>query len=181
MRHKYFRLFVCAILAMLGMTQSAAAFTDFRVQLTNADVFSTSVNQFGVKVAADGTYSATAFDDATATFTVKAVRFNDAQHGWVNCEFTIPVEGPVKIGLGNCQYGSQDGTITDAAGSTTALTVGNANCWHNNTKENISYTIYNQAYRYLNTGTAASMSIYLVLMIVPIAILFLRLSRSREE
>ena len=45
----------------------------------------------------------------------------------------------------------------------------------------ISYTIYNQAYRYLNTGTAASMSIYLVLMIVPIAILFLRLSRSREE
>ena len=45
----------------------------------------------------------------------------------------------------------------------------------------ISYTIYNQAYRYLNTGVAASMSIYLVLMIVPIAILFLRLSRSREE
>lgn len=45
----------------------------------------------------------------------------------------------------------------------------------------ISYTIYNQAYRYLNTGTAASMSIYLVLMIVPIAILFLWLSRSREE
>ena len=45
----------------------------------------------------------------------------------------------------------------------------------------ISYTIYNQAYRYLNTGTAASMSIYLVLMIVPIAILFLWLSRNREE
>ena len=45
----------------------------------------------------------------------------------------------------------------------------------------ISYTIYNQAYRYLNTGTAASMSIYLVLMIIPIAILFLWLSRSRED
>ncbi len=45
----------------------------------------------------------------------------------------------------------------------------------------ISYTIYNQAYRYLNTGSAASMSILLVLMIVPIAIIFLRLSRSREE
>ena len=45
----------------------------------------------------------------------------------------------------------------------------------------ISYTIYNQAYRYLKTGTAASMSIYLVLMIVPVAILFLWLSRSREE
>ena len=45
----------------------------------------------------------------------------------------------------------------------------------------ISYTIYNQAYRYLKTGSAASMSIYLVLMIVPIAILFLWLSRSRED
>lgn len=45
----------------------------------------------------------------------------------------------------------------------------------------ISYTIYNQAYRYLKTGTAASMSIYLVLMIIPVAILFLWLSRSREE
>ena len=148
MKHKYFRHFFWLILAMLGMTQSASAFTDFKVQLTNADVFSTSVNQFGVKVAADGTYSATAFDDATTTFTVKAARFNDAQHGWVNCEFTIPVEGPVKIGLGNCQFGSQDGTITDAAGSTTALTVGNANCWHNNMEENISYTIYK--------GTAAT-------------------------
>lgn len=47
--------------------------------------------------------------------------------------------------------------------------------------EVISYTIYNQAYRYLNTGTAASMSIYLVLMIVPIAIFFLWLSKSRED
>ena len=34
---------------------------------------------------------------------------------------------------------------------------------------------------YLNTGTAASMSIYLVLMIIPIAILFLWLSRNRED
>ncbi|MBQ2211247.1 MAG: Ig-like domain-containing protein [Prevotella sp.] len=148
MSNKYFTHLVCLFLALLGMTQSAKAFTDFKVQLTNADVFDTSKNNFGVKVAADGTYTATTADDATATFTVKAARFNDAQHGWVNCEFTIPVEGPVKIGLGNCQYGSQDGTITDAAGSTTALTVGNANCWHNNTKENISYTIYK--------GTAAT-------------------------
>ena len=117
-------------------------FQNFAVQLTNADAFDTKVNKFGVKVAKDGTYTATAFDDATANFTVNAARFNDAQHGWVNCEFTVPVQGPVKVGLGNCQFGAQDGTITDAAGNVTALTVGNANCWHNNTDENISYTIY---------------------------------------
>ena len=142
MTNKYVRHFACLILALLGMTQSANAFTDFKVVLTDASVFDTSINKFGVKVANDGTYAATAFDDTTATFTVSAARFNDAQHGWVNCEFTIPVEGPVKVGLGNCQYGAQDGTIVDAAGNSTALTVGNANCYHGNTTENISYTIY---------------------------------------
>ena len=142
MVNKHVRHCVCFILALLGMTQNAAAFTDFKVQLTKADIFDTSINKFGVKVASDGTYAATAFDDAAATFTVNAVRFNDAQHGWVNCEFTIPVEGPVKIGLGNCQYGAQSGTITDAAGNVTALTVGNANCWHQDEANNISYTLY---------------------------------------
>ncbi len=125
-----------------GGNESTAGFRGFAVQLTNADIFDTSVMNFGVKVAEDGSYTATAADDATANFTVKAARFNDKDHGWVNCEFTVPVQGPVKIGLGNCQFGSQDGTITDAAGNVTALTVGNANCWHNNKAENISYTIY---------------------------------------
>ena len=125
-----------------GGNESTAGFRDFAVQLTNADIFDTSIMNFGVKVAEDGSYTATTADDATANFTVKAARFNDKDHGWVNCEFTVPVQGPVKIGLGNCQYGSQDGTITDAAGNVTALTKGNANCWHNNKDENISYTIY---------------------------------------
>ena len=121
-------------------------FRNFAVQLTNADVFDTSVMKFGVKVAADGTYSATDFADETANFTVSAVRFNDPQHGWVNCTFTVPVDGPVKVGLGNCQYGSQDGTITDAAGNETALTKGNANCWTaNDIAGTTSYTIYKGA------------------------------------
>ena len=125
-----------------GGYESTAGFRDFAVQLTNADIFNTNVMNFGVKVAADGSYTATTADDVTANFTVKAASFNGMDHGWVNCEFTIPVQGPVKIGLGNCQYGSQDGNITDAAGNVTALTVGKANCWHNNKAENISYTIY---------------------------------------
>ena len=125
-----------------GGNESTAGFRDFAVQLTNADIFDTSIMNFGVKVAEGGSYTATTANDVTANFTVKAARFNDKDHGWVNCEFTVPVQGPVKIGLGNCQYGSQDGTITDAAGNVTTLTKGNANCWHNNKDENISYTIY---------------------------------------
>ena len=124
-------------------TQDDNSLSNFAVQLTNADVFNTSINNFGVKVAEDGTYTATAANDATARFIVNAARFNDAQHGWVNCTFTIPVNGPVKIGLGNCEFGAQDGTITDAAGNVTNLTVGNANCWTaNNIEGTTSYTIY---------------------------------------
>lgn len=125
-----------------GGNEPTAGFRGFAVQLTDADIFDTSKMNFGVKVAEDGTYTATTANDVTANFTVKAASFNGKDHGWVNCEFTVPVQGPVKIGLGNCQYGSQDGTITDAAGNVTALTKGNANCWHNNKAENISYTIY---------------------------------------
>lgn len=124
-------------------------YRDFAVNLTDANSIPTTSNSFGVKVAEDGTYTAVAADDETANFTVSAARFNDAQHGWVNCTFTVPVEGPVKIGLGNCQYGSQDGTITDAEGNVTALTVGNSGCWNaNDIAGTTSYTIYK--------GTAAT-------------------------
>ena len=142
MAKKQFRLVVCLFLAMLGISQNAAAFTDFAVQLTNSDVFDTSTNQFGVKVASDQTYSATAFDDATATFTVKAARFNDSQHGWVNCVFTIPVEGPVLIKLGDCQFGDQTGTITDADGNVTNLTKSAKQCYHVNPDANVVATYY---------------------------------------
>lgn len=113
--------------------EQPAGFRDFAVQLTNANIFATDVNNFGVKVAEDGTYSATAADDATANFVVKAARFNDAQHGWVNCEFTIPVDGAVKIELGDCQFGAQKGTITDAAGNVTDIKANAAKaCWSAN-------------------------------------------------
>ena len=124
------------------MVSMFASAIDFAVNLTDATIFDTSVNQFGVIVAADGTYTATAFNDETATFTVSSARFNDKDHGWVNCVFTVPVNGPVKVGLGNCQYGAQTGTIVDGAGISTDLTVGNANCWHNDKVNNISYTLY---------------------------------------
>lgn len=125
-----------------GGNESTAGFRDFAVQLTNADIFNTSVTNFGVKVAADGTYSATAADDATANFTVKAVRFNDKDHGWVNCVFTIPVQGPVLIKLGDCQFGDQIGTIKDAEGNVTELTKPAKQCYHNNKEQNVVATYY---------------------------------------
>ncbi|MBR1505770.1 MAG: Ig-like domain-containing protein [Prevotella sp.] len=118
-------------------------YRDFAVNLTNADAIPTTSNSFGVKVAEDGTYTAVAADDATANFTVKAVRFNDAQHGWVNCVFTIPVQGPVLIKLGDCQFGDQTGTITDTEGNVTALTEPAKQCWAaGNPDQNVVATYY---------------------------------------
>ena len=108
-------------------------YRDFAVQLTNADIFATDVMNFGVKVAEDGTYTATTADDETANFTVSAARFNDAQHGWVNCTFTVPVQGAVKIELGDCQFGGQNGTITDGNGNVTDIKANaTKKCWSAN-------------------------------------------------
>lgn len=49
------------------------------------------------------------------------------------------------------------------------------------TTEVISYHIYQQAFRYLEIGKASSMSYLLLLMIVPIAFLFIKISRNRTE
>jgi hypothetical protein len=118
-------------------------YRDFAVNLTNADAIPTTSNSFGVKVAEDGTYTAVAADDATANFTVSAVRFNDAQHGWVNCTFTIPVTGPVLIKLGDCQFGAQTGKITDAEGNVTELTKPAKQCWAaSKPDENVVATYY---------------------------------------
>ena len=120
---------------------AATAFKNFAVQLTS-DVFDTSVTKFGVKVASDGTYSATDFDASDATFTVNSARFNDAQHGWVNCTITLNVDGPVKIGLGGCQFGAQDGTITDSENGVTDITPLKT-CWaSNNIEGTTAYTTY---------------------------------------
>lgn len=108
-------------------------YRDFAVNLTNAEAIPTTSTSFGVKVAEDGTYTTVAADDATANFIVNANSFNGAQHGWVNCVFTVPVQGAVKIELGDCQYGGQNGTIVDAAGNSTEIKANASKaCWDAN-------------------------------------------------
>ena len=145
MTKQYIKTFCLLFLAMLGMAQTAAAATAFRnfaVNLTDG-TFATNVTNFGVKVEENGTYAATTADDATANFTVKAVRWNDPQHGWVNCVFTIPVEGPVLIKLGDCQFGAQTGTIVDTENNITELTKPAKQCWASSKPdENVVATYY---------------------------------------
>ncbi|MCR5360973.1 MAG: Ig-like domain-containing protein [Bacteroidales bacterium] len=144
MTKNFFRHSVWSFLAMVGMTQSAMAFTDFKVQLTAAP-FSENTSTTSFAVSVDSETGAANIVEASAenvNFSFTSARWNDSDHGWVNCVFTVPVDGPVKVGLGNCKYGSQNGTIVDAGGSSTDLKVGNANCWHENKEDNITYSYY---------------------------------------
>ena len=137
-------------LAVLGLVVGTSvglaqeAFTDFAVQLTAAPFSdNTSTTSFNVKV--DSATGAASIVEAgeESTFSFTSARWNDSQHGWVNCVFTIPVNGPVKIGLGNCTFGAQTGTIVDSDNNSTTLTVGNSSCWSSNDIANTtSYTVY---------------------------------------
>jgi len=49
------------------------------------------------------------------------------------------------------------------------------------TTEVISYHIYQQAFRYLEIGKASAMSYLLLLMIVPVAFMFIKISRNRTN
>ena len=137
-------------LAVLGLVVGTSvglaqeAFADFAVQLTAAPFSNnTSTTSFNVKV--DSSTGAASIVEAgeESTFSFTSARWNDGQHGWVNCVFTIPVNGPVKIGLGNCTFGAQTGTIVDSDNNSTTLTVGNSSCWSSNDIANTtSYTVY---------------------------------------
>ncbi len=137
-----FKSCVWLILMLLGMTQTAhAAFQDFAVKMTDSWV-DTSVNTFYVAVAADGTPSVVE-NEADATFKWSAVRWNDGQHGWVNPTITVKVDGPVKVGLGYCQFGAQTASITDAEGNKTEFQVGTTDCWNaSNIEGTTTYCIY---------------------------------------
>lgn len=49
------------------------------------------------------------------------------------------------------------------------------------TTEVISYHIYQQAFRYLEIGKASAMSYLLLIMIIPIAFMFIKISRNRTN
>ena len=113
-----------------GGSSETSSFRDFAVNIYDGNIFDTSVMSHGVKVATDGSYSDTSADDADAIFSWTAARYNDTQHGWVNCVFTVPVDGPVKVELGDCKFGAQNGTIVDTNGNTTEIKANASKaCW----------------------------------------------------
>ena len=159
MLNKYAKHFVCLILAVLGMSQSAYAadFKDFSVIVNNQggtmltaeeQVQGTAV-EFGVAVADDGTVSRVAAGDASSVATVSG-KFH-SEHGCTNLKVVVPVKGTVKITVGQCTYSKTAINVTDSDGKTVAtLTPSEPACWKNS-KANVDELMY--------TGGATTLTI----------------------
>ena len=109
--------------------------------------------RFGVIINEDGTQQRVAADDPGANIVVDGI-WHDDSHGWTKTTATVKVPGDVKIGIGNCQYGSATVTVKNANGEEVlAFNVpAENNCWHQDRVNNITYGTY--------SGGATTLTIY---------------------
>ena len=156
---KQMKQLLVVFLAMLGMTQTAAAadFKDFSVIVNNQDGTlltadeqsqGTAVN-FGVAVDADGKVSRVAADDASAVATVSGKYHSD--HGCTALKVVVPNATNVKITVGQCTYSGKTIMVTDAQGNEVASkTPSGPACWKND-RNNVDVLYY--------TGEATTLTI----------------------
>jgi len=134
--------YLLLMLLMVGFVPAMAAFRDVKADLNslldNSEKVQGTEVSFGIAVAEDGSVSRVATDDATAVATVSGKYHSD--HGWNNVQMVIAVEGPVKVGFGNCTYSSNASVITPAEGEAVSVKM-KAECYKNN-NASISYGYY---------------------------------------
>lgn len=122
-------------------------FKDIRIDLTGQGLLTdeeftdkTAVS-FGIVVAKDGSLSRCDATDAAANAVISGKYHND--HGWTGVSLTVPVQGMVKIGVGNCTYAGHTIRVSDAAGNEIASFETGKNCWKNNkTDEYVTFGYY---------------------------------------
>ena len=159
MKKQLLRFSTLCLLFILGMTQQAFAewtWRDFGIDLVQilpdgANTQQQSAQSFGVVVAEDGTQTRVDYGADNANISLQGSFWND--HGWVNTEATVKVEGPVQIDLGNCNYGAGIVTVKNAEGQTVATGTleKNNGCWSTNNKDNVVSVKY--------TGEATTLTI----------------------
>lgn len=137
--------YVLALLMMVVAMPSFAAFKDFKIDLTaykdassllTADEVSNNANfEFGIAVADDGTISRVDKADASATAVISGKYHND--HGCTGVKLVVPVDGAVKIGVGNCTYSGHTVKVTDGSGAEVASFAVGTGCWSRNKSDDV--------------------------------------------
>ena len=129
-----------------GQAQTAS-FKDFAVIVNNQDgtlltaeeqVQGTEIN-FGVAVSDDGTVNRVAADDGSSIATVSGKYHSE--HGCTNLKVVVPVEGSVKILVGQCTYSGKTIYVTNSDGATVASKTPGQACWKND-RSNVTEIIY---------------------------------------
>ena len=144
---KQFRTFITLFLLMMGTTMSWAEFQNFSAVLNNQEgtlltteeqVQGTALD-FGVAVN-NGTTVRVAKDDASAVATISGKYHSD--HGMTNLVVTVPVDGGVKIIVGQCTYSGSDIVVKNSEGQVVAQKTPEKACWKNDRK-NVTELYYN--------------------------------------
>ena len=155
MKLKY-RTFLTLLLLVMGVSMSWAEFRSFSAVLNNqagtlltADeqVQGTAVN-FGVAVADDGTTIRVAADDASAVATISGKYHSD--HGMTGLNVTVPVDGGVKIIVGQCTFSGSDIVVKNSEGNVVVQKTPGTACWKND-RTNVTELFY--------TGGATTLTI----------------------
>ena len=136
---------VLALLMMVVAIPASAAFKDFKIDLTayndassllTADEVSNNANfEFGIAVADDGTISRVDKADASATAVISGKYHND--HGCTGVKVVVPVDGAVKIGVGNCTYSGHTVKVKDGTGAEVASFAVGTGCWSRNKSDEV--------------------------------------------
>lgn len=156
MRKFLLRNFLLLIVLIVGSIGARAEFKNFSAVLNNKEgtlieaselVQGTSLN-FGVAVNAEGKSVRVAADDATAVATIKGTYHND--HGMTHLVVTVPVDGMVKILVGQCTFSGSDIVVKNSAGETVVTKKPATACWKEKT-ENVTELYY--------TGGATTLTI----------------------
>ena len=129
------RTFLTLFLLVMGTVMSWADFKNFSAVLNNQDgtlltaeeqVQGTAVS-FGVAVDDAGNTTRVAANDASAVATISGKYHSD--HGMTNLVVTVPVDGNVKISVGQCTFSGSDIVVKNSAGETVASKTPVTDCW----------------------------------------------------
>ena len=107
--------------------------------LTDTELSNMSEVSYGILIDADGNHSRVEATNESANAVISGNYHND--HGWHHAELEVKVEGPVKIGVGNCTYADNTITVKDGTGTQVMAFSTYAECWKNN-NNSVSYAYY---------------------------------------
>lgn len=144
---KRIRSMVLVLACLLGVSQANAEFRNFKLNLgeegllTADEIAGKQSVSFGVVVNADGSLTRVDASDTSANLFFSGNYHSE--HGCTGSTLKFAVDGPVKITLGTCQFGTGDATVTNAAGETVAfLNSNNGTCYHGNRTDNVVSAYY---------------------------------------